>query len=223
MTPSSSSVLRLKDIPAITQGRMRMVFRHPEDPRLLVKVIRPDVIEQRWGSGAPWYKSRRRYRQYISYIRETEEYIAAYAQHGSSLPFAQKIVGFTETDLGLGLVMEAALDRDGNLAPALPTLFERQAFDRKVSEDLEEFLNLVVESDLIVADLNSGNIVYAYDAARDKDHFVLIDGLGVSTILPFKLLSRSFNRRSKLGRVKRLRVRMARMFKRFPQPEIPGS
>ena len=221
MIPDSSSVLQLKDTPPITQGRMRMVYRHPEEPRLLVKVIRPDVIEQRWGSGAPWYKSRRRYRQYISYIRETEEYVAAYAQHGTSLPFAQKIVGFTETDLGLGLVMEAALDREGNLAPALPTLFKRQAFDRKVSEDLEEFLKLVVESDLIVADLNSGNIVYAYDAARDKDHFVIIDGLGVSTILPFKLLSRSFNRHSKLGRVKRLRFRIARMFKNYPQPEFP--
>jgi hypothetical protein len=221
MTPASPSVLQLKDIPAITQGRMRMVYRHPEDPRLLVKVIRPDIIDQRWGSGAPWYKSRRRYRQYISYIRETEEYIAAYASHGGSLPFAQKIVGFAETDLGLGLVMEAALDRDGNLAPALPSLFQKQAFDRKVSEDLEEFLNQVVESDLIVADLNSGNIVYAYDAAREKNHFVLVDGLGVSTVLPFKLLSRALNRRSKRGRVKRLRVRMARMFKRFPQPDFP--
>ena len=223
MTSASQSVLQLRDIPAITQGRMRMVYRHPEDPRLLVKVIRPDIIDQRWGSGAPWYKRRRRYRQYISYIRETEEYIAAYAQHGSSLPFAQKIVGFTETDLGLGLVMEAALGRDGNLAPALPTLFKNQAFDRKVAEDLEEFLTQVVESDLMVADLNSGNIVYAYDTARDKDRFVLIDGLGVSTVLPFKLLSRSFNRHSKRGRVKRLRVRLARMFKRFPQPEFPGS
>jgi len=216
-------MLQFKDVPAITQGRMRLVYRHPGDPRLLVKVIRPDVIEHRWGSGARWYKSRRRYRQYISYIRETEEYIAAYAQHGSSLPFAQKIVGFTETDLGLGLVMEAALDRDGNLAPTLPTLFKNQAFDHNVAEDLEEFFNQVVESDLIVADLNSGNLVYAYDAAQGKSHFVLIDGLGVSTVLPFKLLSRSLNRRSKLSRVKQFRIRIEKLFKRFPQPEFPNS
>lgn len=221
MTPASSSVLQLKNIPPLTQGGMRLVFRHPEDPRLLIKVIRPDVIERRWGSGAPWYKRSRRYRQYISYIRETEEYIAGYASHGSSLPFAQKIVQFAETDLGLGLVMEAAMDREGNLAPSLRDMFINHAFTRQASDDLDVFLGQLVESDLMIADLNAGNLVYAYDAARDKDHFVVIDGLGVSTVLPLKLLSRFLNRRSKLGWVKRLRLRMVRMAKKYPQPYFP--
>lgn len=211
-------IIRLNDSEPLARGRMRLVFRHPEDPSLLIKVIRPDVIEQRWGSSTPWYKRRRRYGRYISFIRETEEYIAAYASHGGSLPFAQKIIGFAETDLGLGLVMEAVTDKDGNLAPTLAELFINRAFDERAAKALDLFIERIVESDLIVADLNVSNMVYAHDE-REGHRFVLIDGLGLATVLPFKLLSRSFNRRSKLGRVKRLRNRMERIQKNHPSPK----
>jgi len=201
--------LELKGTEPLTQGRMRIVLRHPHDPRLLVKVIRPDIIEERWGAGSPWYKKRRRFGQYISFIRETEEYIAGCSGGGAGLPFAQKILGFVETDYGLGLVVGAVLDRDGNLAPTLSQLIARDAFDEKARRDLEAFVSAVVDSDLIVADFNLNNIVYGHDPAHG-DHFVLIDGLGLSTILPFKTLSRAFNRRSKEGRVKRMRARIER-------------
>src|SRR5688572_28872606 len=98
-------MLLLKHQSPIAQGRMRSVYPHPTDPGLVIKVIRPEVIDQRWGSGQPWYKTRRRFRQYISYMRETVEYVAMYARYGKSLPFAQKVSGFIETDLGLGLVI----------------------------------------------------------------------------------------------------------------------
>lgn len=209
-----AELLELRDETPLTQGRMRIVFRHPRDPALLVKVIRPDILDERWGSGAPWYKKRRRFGQYISFIRETEEYIAGCAGGGDAPAFAQKILGYVETDYGLGMVVRAVLDRDGNPAPTLGQILLRGGYDTKVKADLETFVHSVVNSDLIVADFNLHNIVYGHDE-RHGDHFVLIDGLGLSTILPFKTLSRAFNRFSKRGRVKRMYARIDRNLRRI--------
>jgi len=195
----------------VAKGRMRLVFRHPLDSSLLVKVIRPDVIDQRWGSGMPWYKKRRRYGQYISFIRETEEYIAGYAQHGASVPFAQKITGYVETDMGLGMVMEAAFDADGRLAPTLTQLALDKILDDGMRAELKRFTEALIESDIIVADLNPANIVRAFTPEHGH-HFVLIDGLGISTILPFKRMSRAINRASKRKRVEELWERVERQF-----------
>jgi hypothetical protein len=213
MIAPSTEILRLGEIEPIARGRMRLVFRHPHDPTLLIKVIRPDVIDQRWGSGQKWYKKRRRYRQYISYIRECEEYIAGYASAGHSLPFAQKITGFTESDLGLGMVMEAALDHDGNLAPTLRKILAENRFDDEVRAELDDFIHRILESDIFVADINPANLVRAY-TPESGHHFVMIDGLGLSTVLPMKLLSRAFNRMSKRGRIRGLWKKIDRILAR---------
>ena len=213
MNGTLHQTLRLADETPVAKGRMRLVFRHPHDPSLLVKVIRPEVIDQRWGSGLPWYKKRRRYGQYISFIRETEEYIAGYAQHGGSVPFAQKITGYVETDMGLGMVMEAALDPDGGLAPTLARLAKGKMVDDTIRAELERFASALIESDIIVADLNPANIVRAYHPEFGH-HFVLIDGLGVSTVLPFKRISRALNRASKRKRLAAMRERMERFMQK---------
>lgn len=189
-------------------GRMRYVYPHPNDPRLIIKVIRPDVIDERWGSGQSWYKARRRFGQYILYMREIGEYIATYNRNGSALPFTQKVVGLAETDLGLGLVLEAVLDSDGNLAPSLPTLIGRGLYNDEVKAALETFIQQVLDSDVIVADLHGGNIVYACND-EGVHHFIMIDGLGLSNILPLKSVFPLLNRRSKIRHILRLRSRMA--------------
>lgn len=203
-----SRIFSLKDQKPVAKGRMRYVYPHPHDPRLVIKVIRPDVIDERWGSGQAWYKARRRFGQYISYMREIGEYIATYQKYGYSLPFTQKVVGLAETDLGLGLVLEAIRDSNGNLAPSLPTLIERGQFNDEAKAALETFIQQVLDSNVIVADLHGGNIVYACDD-EGAHHFIMIDGLGLSNILPLKSIFPSLNRKSKLRHILRLRSRMA--------------
>lgn len=206
-------MLLLKNQSPIAQGRMRYVYPHPADSGLVVKVIRPDVIDERWGSGQSWYKAQRRFGQYISYMRETAEYVAMYSRYGRSLPFAQKVVGFVETDLGLGLVIAAALDREGKLAPSLSTLVNSGLLNDEISQNLEKFILQVMDCDIIVADLHGGNIVYAY-TPEEGDHFVMIDGLGLSNILPLKAVFARLNRKSKRRHVARLRERIASSIKK---------
>jgi hypothetical protein len=200
-------MIELKNSEPLASGRMRLVFRHPDHDNWIIKVIRPDVIDERWGSGTPWYKMNRRFRHYISFVREIEEYIAAYARYGTSLPFLQTVVGLAHTDYGLGLVLEAALDSSGNLALQLGKMIHHGHFDEAAKAALERFFDRILESDVVVADLHPGNLVYATSATGACD-FVMIDGLGVSNLIPFKVLSKTLNRRSKEKRILKLRQRI---------------
>ena len=216
MKDPESELLALARERPLAQGRMRLVFRHPLNPNLLVKVIRPDVIAKRWGEERQWYKMRRRYGHYVSYIRECEEYIAGWAGHGGALPFAQKIIGFVTTDLGLGLVVEAVLDEDGGLAPTLASLVKRRAISPELRAEIDSFLDDLVASNLIVADLNPTNIVRGI-APGGGHRFVVIDGLGLSTVLPFKLIP-AINRASKRKRARALWKRLEHFSRLSPNP-----
>lgn len=191
----------------IAQGRMRAVYVHPNDSSLLVKVIRPEVIDQRWGSGKPWYKAHRRFMQYISYMREIAEYVAMYARYDMSLPFAQKVCGLVETDMGLGLVTEALRTEAGEIAPSLGSLLRDHLVTDEVRGALEQFIEQVMTSEVIIADLHPGNIVYAH-FPNGGSRFVMIDGLGLSNILPLKSVFPFLNLKSKRRHVARLRARM---------------
>ena len=192
----------------MAKGHSRLVYQHPFAPDCIVKVIRPDVIEKRWGSGTAWYKRKRRYGRFISYIRETQEYIAGCEATGDGPAFLQTVVGFAETDLGLGIVIKAVRAPDGSLAPHIAALIERGQFGAAERQALETFYGQLLASKVTLSDLNVGNLVYTGDAIM-PGHFVLIDGLGTATILPLKKFSAFLNRRSKLAKFKRLELRIA--------------
>jgi len=183
----------------------------------LVKVIRPEVIEDRFGKNTKWYKKRRRFGKYISYIREIQEYLAVREANEDDTPFLQRIVGFSRTDLGLGLVLEAVRWTDGTLAPSLRKLIHSGKFDTNAQDALRIFFDQLLNCSVVVSDLNMSNIVYG----SNKDgghHFVLIDGIGNNSLLPFKTINKWINHHSKRGRFKRLKARIQRSRSRH-QPE----
>jgi len=202
-------ILKLNDTHPLTWGRSRFVFQHPHDPDLIVKVIKDEVVDERYGKKTKWYKKRRRFGKYISYMREVQEFLAVENAEGKSVHFLQRIVGFAQTDLGLGLVVEAVKLADGTLAPPLATLIRENRFDETAQQALKTFLGQLLESNVIISDLNLGNMVYTHNKLHGH-HFVLIDGLGNNSFLPFKAYRKRLNRRSKLGRFERLRLRIER-------------
>lgn len=191
--------IQLAHLKPLASGSARDVYVHPQDTDLLIKVIRHDAIEKRYGNGRPWYKTTRRYRHFISYLREIREEIALRASGASHPACLQKIVGFADTDLGFGLVVEAAKDRHGNLAPTLPQLIESGSFDAKVRADLESCLNGLIAAPVILADVHGANLVYAWDV-ENGNHFVLIDGIGSKTLIPLHRMSRHINAYAKRKR-----------------------
>lgn len=202
-------MFRLKDADVIAAGHTRDVYRHPDDASLLIKVIRPSAIEGRYGRGAPWYKfKRRRYRHLITYLREVREQIAVHAVGEPHPPFLQKIVGFVETDMGMGLVVEAVRAADGTSAPTVAALAAGGLLDQVRLAELDRFLQEMVNSPVIVADLNPFNVVYGRGAGG-VDHFVLIDGIGHKNLIPLERMSARINRWSKARKADRFRQMVA--------------
>lgn len=196
----------LKDAEVVAAGSTRNVYRHPDDPSLLIKVIRPAAIEERFGRGAPWYKfRRRRYRHLIAYLREIREQIAVHATGGGHPPFLQKIVGIVETDMGMGFVVEAVRSRDGDFAPTVAELIRRGQMDRQARAKLDQFLDDLVASPVIVADMHLSNVVFGYTPDLG-DHFVIIDGVGFKNVIPLERMSQHLNRWGKARRANHFRA-----------------
>lgn len=211
-------MIKLSHLQPLASGSTRDVYLHPQDPDLLIKVIRRSAIEKRYGKGRPWYKLTRRYRHFISFFREIREEIALRAvtdQHPASL---QEIIGFAETDLGFGLVVAAAKDRNGELAPTLPELIARGEFNAESKAALEHCLKELLESPIVLADLHGGNLVYAW-SPEHGDHFVVIDGIGCKTLIPIGSMSKRLVRISKQRRIDRLWINIDKEIARSaPQP-----
>jgi hypothetical protein len=201
--------LSIQNLKQVAIGNFRTVYEHPEDRNLLIKVVRPEVCEKRWGSGAPWLDRRRRLKQYTLFFREINEYLATCASTGTPPSFAQKITGLIETDLGIGLVTEAVLGRDGDLAPTLRMMIAEGRFHEQEEAALQRCVDALVESDLVIADLHPGHFVYAH-SEDEGDYFVLIDGIGSTTAIPMKIWFRRVNLKSKRSKVKKLYRRIAK-------------
>lgn len=170
----------------IAEGLTRRVYPHPDDDRLLIKVIRPDRL-----SGPPmtfrWYQKRRRYRHLSSFLHEIREHLVVCVHEGAHRPHLQNIVGLVDTELGCGLVTEALRDRDGGYALTLAQLVKQGAFDEVARRELQRFLDWLRGSMIVVNDLQLCNVVYAWDASG-RSRFVLVDGIGEGATVPLRSL-----------------------------------
>ena len=194
----------------IGNGSQRTVFVYPDDPSLIVKVPHARYVERRSGRYSwRWYKKywrrRLRTRHFIVFLREINEQFAVRAVCSGIPPHMQTILGFVETDLGMGLVCRCVRGKGGELAPTLRSVVLEGRFDQSARRHLEEFFAWLLDSPLIVSDLNLGNIVYGHDPEKGA-LFVVVDGIGDKNLIPLSSLSRRLNKMAKQRRIRRLRA-----------------
>lgn len=204
--PVAESVIRLQAVKPLSRGHQRLVFQHPLQTDLLIKVLRAEYVQDKYGSGSSFHNRHRRCREYQPFLVEFREYLVACARAPQCLPYLQEIVGLVWTDLGLGLAVRKVTGRDGALAPSLNRILRLHgALDSRRKHLLDECLRHLECSDVIIDDLNDCNLVLGVDALG-AERFVLIDGIGSSTLVPIKPLSALANRWSKRRRIARLRA-----------------
>ncbi|HYI42781.1 MAG TPA: YrbL family protein, partial [Sphingomicrobium sp.] len=97
-----SETIKLAGVTPLASGGRRLVFSHPDDPRLIIKVLQKSYIKRLIPNPENWRQKRKRYKQYITYLQEAREHLAAYAACGERPKHMQNLVGFAGTDYGPG-------------------------------------------------------------------------------------------------------------------------
>jgi hypothetical protein len=197
-------MLTLRGSTPVAHGHKRFIFEHPSDPTLLVKVMQPDVVEERWGSSStrPWYKTSRRYGQYMSLRRELSEYLAAAVKFPEGIPVLQRFAGVVDTDYGVGVIVEKLVGRDGELAPTLAKLARRDGVTPELLQKLAQFEEELIKYNIVVGKLHAHNLVLA--VREGEERFVVIDGYGETALIPIHTWSTRINTAHTRSRLKRL-------------------
>jgi hypothetical protein len=204
----------LNHLTPIASGNNRDVFVHPENADLLIKTVKPEALEKRSSPDAHWSKRLfRRYKHYQTFLRECQEHLVSRLDDDGVPDFVHNVVGFVDTDRGLGLVTRAERDQSGGFAKTLARLIAEGLYDDEAKQAMESFRQAFLQSEVIITDLGHGNLVYAYRKDRGH-HFVVIDGYGEKNLIPFNSWFRWCNRRSKRKRVIRLGNSVARAIQR---------
>lgn len=188
------SMLVLADCTPVGAGTMRFVYAHPENPDALVKVIRGDMLQSRWGGRRHWLKRMARARQFTVYLRELKEYIALRAREPVAAPIT-RVFGLVETDQGLGLVVESVRGPDGALAPTLADLYRRDGFQPWMCEGIDTLFEELIRCGVVLSDSHPCNFVYG-SSGGEPPRFVMVDGFGEKNVLPLCSMSASYNARN---------------------------
>jgi hypothetical protein len=197
----------LHDELLLAQGSSRSIFRHPQNSEWLIKVLRPQYIERKSGSKAPWYKRLRRLGSFVGFEREFQEQLAAYLHYGAHPSCLQFVVGLQPTNLGLGQIVEAVRGRDGQYAPTLRTLVRTGRYDEQAEQELQRIFDWLLESPIVISDMTLDNLVYRYTSSTGE-HFCIIDGIGEPNLIPLKSSFQWWNRLSKQRWVAKIKQRV---------------
>lgn len=180
-----TGVITLTDATFLAKGNDRLVYQHPDDGNLIVKVVIP---------GIPKYRSK---------LREMRHEVdACAAKLDEDRQYIQIIKGYVETNLGLGEIVVKEKDRDGNMARTLYDLASWGELDEEKLNQLNILLAWFMKTWVVINSLHCKNIVYAFSDGRY--HFKIIDGFGDKTFFQLSSVSRYIHSRNKIKCLTRL-------------------
>ena len=184
--------LALADRTPLAKGSLRNLYQHPDNDDLVIKVMTKRA-SRRWttkmGVRVP-----RRFGIYTDFAREITEMLATRSRHAEHPRTLERVVGFVDTDFGLGLIVEKVRGRDGALARSLHDIVWRDGFSDTLRERIDDLRREIIDAEIVTGDMNKKNILCAFDGARD--YLVLVDGIGEKSALRLNAISRFLNRRT---------------------------
>ena len=176
----------------LAKGTLRNLYQHPDNDELLIKVMTKRA-SRRWTTKMG-VKVRRRFGIYTDFAREITEMLAARSRHAAHPRALERVVGFVDTDFGLGLIVKKVRGRDGALARSLHDIVWREGLSDALRQKIDELRREITAAEIITGDMNKKNILCAFDGTRD--YLVLVDGIGEKSPFRFNAISRILNRRT---------------------------
>lgn len=182
------SFIKLSDkTPVFETGRHRAVYLHPDNPDLVVKVVRNvwwDLHEKR----TPWRKRFKPLGANAINMHEFCEMMRLVPQSMETMPHLYTAVGMVRTDLGWGLVSKLERDKDNNPAK---TINQLGADLINHIDAFKEFGKWLEQSPVVLTSLNFNNLVLAW--RNGKEELVIIDGFGERVAIPLRTYFPKYN------------------------------
>lgn len=178
------NLLKLAQATPLFSGSEKAVYQHPDNPNWLVKVMR--------GSKAETWQSRWiRLPRYWAFVSEWLEFAVARERDAHRQGFLQTFIGPVDTDLGMGMIVEAVRAPDGGFAPTLGSLYRAGKLQPVQLQALQDIVDWLLASNIVVSDISTNNFVW-----NDADQrWVLIDGIGSRSWLSLRYWWAAYNRR----------------------------
>ncbi|WP_427183470.1 YrbL family protein [Bordetella bronchialis] len=220
-------LLDLTGLRPIASGAERLVYQHPHDPSLLVKVVDFPAMAEHLSTRPlrRWRKDRQREGAYRNHVAELAEYTAAQnaAAGRWKVPMA-RILGLAQTSMGLGLLVEKITDGQGGLAPTVEQIVRDRGLDESLARELDYFFDTLADHHIILNDVSARNVVMGLNADGEPGLY-LIDGFGSKQAVPLFAYSKLLNRRRILRKYQVLRAKLqarsiARLQARQPSNEL---
>jgi hypothetical protein len=196
-------MIDLSGIEPFASGYNRHCYRHPDDPALCLKVLRPENIEVRYQRQA-WPKKmlgKARIDDNRQELRaHQQQAIRALINDGhDELVWAHlpQFHGAVETSLGPANMSELLFDDHGLPGETLEHYLKHRGFDQPIRDAADRFCNWLLETGILTRNLLPHNLVIA-DKGGQPELF-LVDGLGAPAI-PDKLATLSAWRERYIGR-----------------------
>ncbi len=194
----------------LLNSKTRWVYEHPDSRDVLIKVHMSRLGQKPAQGLKGWFARQEDHFMYTTgMLRELKQFVESrYRDYGDIVHHIAPVYGVVDTDLGLGLLVAAARDAEGNLAPTVRKLMQHRAMTPPRQHKLEQVLQAIEKTDLVIGDLNAENIVLQ-GAGGEDERFVIIDGLGERTWIPTQSLVKAVGRRRKQAFVAKMRRRLA--------------
>lgn len=205
-------MIDLSGLEPFASGSNRYCYRHPADPALCLKVLRPENIEARYQRQA-WPKKvlgKARIDDNRQELRAHQQpAIRKLLAEGRSLlvwNHLPRFHGRAETSLGPANVSEIITGSDGEPAETLEDYLKRKGFDQPAQAAVDRFCNWLTETGILTRNLLPHNLVIA--ERKGQPELFLVDGLGAPSIPDKMAAFRVWRRRYISRRIRRFYLRI---------------
>lgn len=209
--------------PTLCSGGKPALFCSPRNPKRCVKIRRPDftLSDLRRRKGFP--KNLKRLSSFDDNREEAEVIEKLQRRHGPELfQHVSHCYGFEETDSGRGLVTELMRDNKGSIASTLKKYLWDQGLTPDCRRAVDQLCSFWEAEGVMSRDLLLHNLVVQRRLDGSVERFVVIDGLGSSSLMPDYLMP-ARSRRAKARRKTRNLYQRIEHLLSLRQGRFPGE
>ncbi len=185
----------------LAEGGRRLIYVNPEDNNKLIKIVKQKDLDRKRRSLSFFKK----WRNDNSISENTEDFNAYKVYNRKSkeiFKFVPRLFGYTETNLGRGLMTEFIKNYDGSATMSLQDYLKKYGLTHKIHLALKLLYKQLLKYNFITRELKDFNIVVKY-ISKNNLRLYVIDGFGNQEFIPLSnyigfLAKRKINKHFKI-------------------------